>query len=99
MSAKQQTWAGSTTPATSDCHCNSNHDSPIESVIVNKMAETIESKLAKLAVKKRWLALANQIRLAKLKLVNLRHEMPCKIPTINNLPRHTRTCTFRDINK
>ena len=63
------------------------------------MGKALERRLVKLAAEKCQLALANQVRLAKLKLVNLRRKMLCSTPTIDNPPKHTWACTISDVNK
>ena len=72
MSAGRQTWAGQKAPKAIDRPCNNNPGSPIGPAIVDKTAKALECKLAKLATQKRQLDLANQVRLIKLELVNLR---------------------------
>ena len=46
--------------------------------------------------KKHWLALANQVRLTKLELAEMRQETSHSALTINKPPRHTRACTASD---
>ena len=88
MLVRQQTWASQKAPAAIDCYCNNNPGSFTGSAIINETSEALEHTLAKLAAKKCRLALANQVQLAKLKLVDLRHRMPCSTATINNLQKH-----------
>ena len=61
MSAGRQTWAGQKALTAINCPCNNNLSSLIGSAIVDKIAEDPEHKLANLATKKHWLALANQV--------------------------------------
>ena len=69
--------------------CNNDSSSHTGSAIANKTFEALEQKLAKLAIEKQRLAFANQVRLAKLELVNLHHGTPLSTPTINKPSRHT----------
>ena len=52
MSARRQTQAGQKVLMAIDHSCDNNLGSPIGSLVVNKTAEDLERKLAKLATKK-----------------------------------------------
>ena len=72
MSAGWQTQASQKAPTAIDCPLDNNPGSLIGSAIVKKTAKDPERKLANLATKKHWLALANQVQLAKLELAKMR---------------------------
>ena len=100
MLVRQQTPASQKAPTAIDCSCNNNSGSSTGSAIVDKTTKALEPKVAKLATKKRRLNLANQMRLARLELVDLRYSgTPYSTPTIDNLPRHTQACTISNVNE
>ena len=98
ISVGRQTQAGQKALTTINCSCNNNPGSPTGFALANKTFKALECKLVKLATEKQQLALANQIRLAELELVNLRRGMPLSSPTIDKLPRHTQACNISNVN-
>ena len=90
MSVRRQTWASQKALTTIDCPCNNNSGRLTGSATADKTAKAFKDRLAKLATKKHWLGLANQVGLAELKLVDLHCGGTLRsTPTIDNPPRHT----------
>ena len=82
-----------------NCPCKNNPGSLTRSAIADKIFKALERKLAKLATKKQWLALANQLRLTKLELIDLRRRTPLSTSTIDKPLRHTQARTISDVNE